>query len=612
VRAATGPGSTVVVTIDSTSGTRPISPWIYGLNDAASAKSWGAHPTRRFITMTRLGGNRWSAYNWETNWSNAGADYGPYHNDQLLSSSATPGDAVKKSVDPIFGRTNTLGNAALVTVPLLGFVSGPWIGNAPVPAAADVTAPAVPALTGARRFLTSLPHRPGDPRHARATASPDVTDAYVYQDDFLTWLDHAYPGHRTNLREPIFIGLDGEPDGWGRTHAEVRGGVHPSGPDDKGTWTFSKVQVGFEELVEKSAAAARAVKSVLGTGALVFGPVMGGWAGFINLDHAKPPPGYTYYLEYYLDRMKEAEGPAGTRLLDVLDVHLYPEATNGGSWSIANEYAPQTTEQITVREQAPRTFWDPTYNEQSWITKYGVVPPCNFGCTPQMIPRLKRMIAAHYPGTKLAISEYALYRAGDMSGGIAQADMLGIFAREGVYQASAWPNTSEWAPGYGTPEDAYRCLWAAFSAYLNYDGAGGHFGDTYIPATTVDPSRPVDELVSGRGRSDGSRYPTQHLERLAVHASFDRANPRRAVIVAINKSLTDTLDVVLKVKHEATFTTAEVYRIDRGADFGQRGWSPMAATCTGPTRQADVKLTAGNAFTPSLPPQTITVLVLKP
>src|SRR6185369_8683588 len=120
---AAGAGN-VVVTVDATAGSRPISPWIYGLNDALSDR-WGTHPTQRYVTLTRLGGNRWSAYNWENNWSNAGADYGPYHNDQLLSTSSAPGDAVRRPLAAIFGRSNTLGNAALVTVPLLGFVSGP-------------------------------------------------------------------------------------------------------------------------------------------------------------------------------------------------------------------------------------------------------------------------------------------------------------------------------------------------------------------------------------------------------------------------------------------------------------------------------------------------------
>ena len=46
----------VVVTVDAKAGTKPISPWIYGLNDAGASGRWGAHPTQKYITLTRLGG----------------------------------------------------------------------------------------------------------------------------------------------------------------------------------------------------------------------------------------------------------------------------------------------------------------------------------------------------------------------------------------------------------------------------------------------------------------------------------------------------------------------------------------------------------------------------
>ena len=460
MRAAEGfePGVDASISVDGSAEGQPISPWIYGLNSAGDPGTWGASPTQQYVTTLRLGGNRWSAYNWKTNWSNAGSDYGPYHNDQLLSTSSRPGEAVRVPLSRFYGRARAMGSAALVTVPLLGYVAGSWTGNAPIPVAPGPTTAGAPMLTGPHAFVPSLASRPGDSHHQRATATPDPGDGTVYQDDFLKWLDATFPGHKNSDREPLFISLDGEPDGWGTIHPEVRGGQHPLGPDAQGKWEYEKVELPFEDLISRSVDMARAVKDVLGPRALVFGPVMAGWTGFINLDQKRPPAGYEYFLEYYLAEMRRAGQADGRRLLDALDVHLYPEATNGGSWAIANEYAPQEASQIVVREQAPRTFWDPQYYEQSWITQYGVVPPCGYGCTPQMIPRLERMIATHdppfsradgQPGTHLAISEYALYRAGDISGAIAQADMLGILGREGVYEASAWANSSEWAPGYG-------------------------------------------------------------------------------------------------------------------------------------------------------------------
>ena len=207
----------VIVFADSSAGAAQISPWIYGMNDAADTGSWGTHPTLRYVTGTRMGGNRMSEYNWENNFSNAGTDYGQLHNDDLFAvGDTTPGAGVRAFLDPIYGRTGTIGNAALLAVPLIGYVSGGWTGYATVPTAASTTTQGVPSVgTGTGQFLAYLTSRPGDSSHALATATPVTTDAAVYEDDFLKWIGATYPGHNTSAAEPLFISLDGEPDGWG-------------------------------------------------------------------------------------------------------------------------------------------------------------------------------------------------------------------------------------------------------------------------------------------------------------------------------------------------------------------------------------------------------------
>ena len=37
------------------------------------------------------------------------------------------------------------------------------------------------------------------------------------------------------------------------------------------------------------------------------------------------------FLDFYLQQMKAADTAAGTRLVDYLDLHWYPEATGGGT-----------------------------------------------------------------------------------------------------------------------------------------------------------------------------------------------------------------------------------------------------------------------------------------
>ncbi|MFN8095837.1 MAG: endoglucanase A, partial [Vicinamibacteria bacterium] len=60
------PASSVTFTIDTGASRHPISPYVYGANQV----SWSGRS--RGLKLARLGGNRWTAYNWETNASNAG------------------------------------------------------------------------------------------------------------------------------------------------------------------------------------------------------------------------------------------------------------------------------------------------------------------------------------------------------------------------------------------------------------------------------------------------------------------------------------------------------------------------------------------------------------
>jgi hypothetical protein len=101
----------VTITIDPTK-TQSISPWIYGINPNGA-------PNIPHVTLNRLGGNRWTAYNWTTNASNAGSDFN-FQSDNFLSSSAIPGEAVR----PTIASSISAGQATLFTVQLQGLVSG--------------------------------------------------------------------------------------------------------------------------------------------------------------------------------------------------------------------------------------------------------------------------------------------------------------------------------------------------------------------------------------------------------------------------------------------------------------------------------------------------------
>ena len=117
------------------------------------------------------------------------------------------------------------------------------------------------------------------------------------------------------------------------------------------------------------------------------------------------------------------------------------------------------------RMQAPRALWDGLYVEPSWVAS---TEWANLGLT----RRLHRLIEQYYPGTKLGITEWNFGGEGDISGGIATADALGIFGREDVYLASYWG-----VPKKGSPAGL------AFRMFRNYDGNGSTFGSESVDTT---------------------------------------------------------------------------------------------------------------------------------
>jgi hypothetical protein len=205
--------------------------------------------------------------------------------------------------------------------------------------------------------------------------------------------------------------------------------------------------------------------------------------------------------------------------------------------------------------QAPRSLWDPTYVETSWITRASTQ-----GQPIALIPRLKKDVETHYPGTKIAITEYN-YGAGDhVSGGIAQADVLGIFGREGLFAAN-W-----WSLGQGQ-----KYVNAAFDLYLNFDGKGGRFGDTSVYAASGD------------------------VEATSIYASVDGSDASRVTLVMINRT-NEPVEGHISVAHAQPLASADAYRFT--------GESPEIVHVKMP------KLAQPNLLRYTLPPMSATAMRL--
>jgi hypothetical protein len=249
--------------------------------------------------------------------------------------------------------------------------------------------------------------------------------------------------------------------------------------------------------------------------AKIFGPVSYGWQGYVNLQKA-PDAGKRDFLEYYLKQLSDADKATGKRLLDVLDVHWYPEAQGGGERVTSQGAKPAV---VAARLQAPRSLWDPQYTEESWITKWSTKGPI------ALLPRLRDKITGNYPGTELAMTEYNYGGGKDISGGIAEADVLGIFGREGVFAAAEWPMAGD-----------ERFIAGAFGMYRNFDGKGANFGDTSVRAIT------------------------DNVPDTSVYASIDSTDANRLVLIAINKT-DHALAVQMQIAHGRPYNRAEVFQL---------------------------------------------------
>lgn len=456
----------ITVTINPAQ-TKPISPWIYGIN------SYSGVPNPPHVTLDRAGGNRWTAYNWENNYSNAGSDYGPYSNDNYLSSSTTPAEAVRSFI----AADQNAGLASLMTVQLQGLVSADGNGNVSVANPPDMT-----------RFKTVVDKK-STISSAPFTTTPDTTDAYVYMDEFLWALDQKFSGKDifgASPSIPTFVSLDNEPELWNHTHLEVQG------PNP----------VTSDAYIANTITLTEALKDQF-PNVIIFGPVDYGFQGIYSWqgELSPTPNGNNWFPDKYLTALKSASDTYGKPLVDVYDFHWYPEVYDANGTRITDMSGTSLTPaQVQLIVQAPRDLWDPTFNDAGnsnpWIYQ-------ELGNSPvQIIPRLQAKISAEFPAMKgLSITEYEGGGWNNIAGTVAEADMLGIFGSQGLFAAALWP-----------PSGTYDYALAGFRAFRGFDGSNANFGDTSVAATSSDVSK------------------------VTVYASQDSTSPGRVVFVAINRS----------------------------------------------------------------------------
>lgn len=449
---------TVTLNVDASASRKPISPLIYGLNFSKPAFA-----TEIALPVRRWGGNLTSRYNWNLNAFNHGSDWF-FHNNGAFD----PYTGNSQTADQWVNENASTGAQSLVTLPMIGYVSkdanqstcGFLRANYPNQDAWD-TDSGYPDCGNGLNGGVPIVNNPLD-----TSIAADQTFA-------AGWVSHLVATHGAASAGGVkFYELDNEPGIWDGTHRDV----HPNG-------------MTYDESYNNGSAWAAAVKAV-DPNALIFGPVQDGWTRYFYASYPgdgstaiadRNNHGGTEFVAWYLQQMNAYEqAHPGHRLLDYLDLHFYPQ--NGVDQSPAGDANNQA-----LRLRSTRALWDPTYVDESWIAGAG---PYN-GIV-RLIPRMRDWVSNFYPNTKLALTEYNWGGLESINGALTQADILGIFGREGLDLATLWAYPAQFnGAGQEIDYDHFETLPGAyaFRMFRNYDGAGAQFGDTSVSATSSDQSQ---------------------------------------------------------------------------------------------------------------------------
>ena len=516
-----------VLKVDAAASQHPISPDIYGINGYQD-KGLGSEMR---LGVRRWGGDATTRYSWKVDTFNSGSDYYfhnfPYSNDP----SSLPNGS---EFDRFIESNNQGGVKTIGTVPMVG-----WTAKS-----RDATCSFSVAKYGAQKEVDQYAPDCGKGVLLNGTQiKNDPTDTSVPIDEMFAteWVRHLVSRYGPGNQGGVAIwDLDNEPVWWFGVHVDV----HPN------PQTYDETRdLGFKY--------AAAIKDADPT-ALTAGPVSAGWESMffsaLDLRNGWNTAPYMYwdnpvdrnahggmeFSAWYLQQMKQYETQHGRRILDYFDLHAYI-APSGVSFGTG---AGDATMQA-LRLKSTRAFWD---------ANYSALQPDN-NQPPRLIPRMHDWVNQNYPGTKLAITEYNWGAMDDITGALAQADLLGIFGREGLDLATLW----------GPPDPAQPGTFA-FRMFLNYDGLGSRFGETSVSAASTDP------------------------DTLSMFAAR-RADSALTVLV-INKTTGDVADTLALANFSAT-GTAQAFRYS-------------AANLNAIVRQPDVSVTSTIAF----PAYSMTLLVI--
>ncbi|MEO7276162.1 MAG: glycoside hydrolase family 44 protein, partial [Vicinamibacterales bacterium] len=513
----------MTVTVDVAAGRHAINPAVYGVAYATTAQLLDLS-----APVNRLGGNNTSRYNWQLNADNRGADW---YFQSIGEASATAG----QRGDDFVSAARAGGAEPMITIPTIEYVAKLGTNRAKL-ASFDSR------IYGAQDDCDWqwFPQACNGLRSGQPVTGNNPLDANVLNSPTLQsgWVSHLVQRFgAAGSGGPRYYILDNEPSLWHSTHRDV----WPTGAT-------------MEQVRDAMVAYSGAIKAV-DPNAQVVGPEEWGWSGYVfsgydqqyGSQHGwsflpdRAAHGNADYLPWLLQALKARSDLDGRRVIDIVTVHYYPQ---GGEFSNDVSSAMQLR-----RNRSTRSLWDPAYTDETWIND-----------TVRLVPRLKSWVNSYYyAGTPVGITEYNWGAEGHINGATTQADIFGIFGREGLDYGARWTT-----PDTATP--TYKAL----KMFRNYDGNRSTFGDVSVQA------------VSTANADNVSAFAAQRTADGAV-----------------------TVMIVAKVLSGATPVTVNLANVTPGTTA--QAWQLTSANAI--TRVADVAVN-GQSLATTVPAQSVTLLVI--
>jgi hypothetical protein len=519
------------VGVNATANVHAIDPNVYGSAFASTAQLSDLR-----LPLNRNGGNASDTYSLAQDATNHGSDW--------YFESIASGSGNGQGIDSWINATKSGGAQPSITLNLFDWA-------AKLGANRSILGSFSVAKYGPQQQTDPYNSNWGNGVHTNGTnvTGNDPNDAYLANSPTAeqAWIQHLIATFGNSQSGGVkYYTLGNEPGLWNSTHRDI----HPNGDT-------------LPELRDRIINYASMVKAQ-DPGALMLGPEEWGWTSYFisGADAAAQNWGATYNglnaQAWLLDQLRQNNAATGKRLLDYFTLHFYPQ---GGQFS--NDVS---TNMELLRNRSTRSLWDPNYVDESWIASTGIN-----GGKVNLINLMKNWVNTYYPGTKIGVTEYNWGAEGNMNGATTQADIWGIFGREGLNLADRWTTPATGSPTY-----------LAMKLYRNYDGNGSGFGNTNVSASVANPDQ-VNAFASVRA-SDGA-----------------------LTVMVVNKNL--------YAKNAAT--TSITVNLSNFANLGTAQEWQLAAVSPGNQNSAAIKHLSdihfrNNSFTITVPTESVTLFVILP